>query len=75
MNYDRFSDLITKVWFYLLIAVGIVVSISVSLILFVALLVIVLITVPYLWYLRWKTEKSLEDRDLRRKIRKQLKDL
>ncbi len=53
-------NLITRIWITLLIGVVLVFSIFISFFLFLAVLFVAIITIPYIWYLQWKTKKELE---------------
>ncbi len=61
-------NLITKIWITLLIGVLLVFSIFISFFLFLAVLFVALITLPYIWYIQWKTKKELEKMDVEYEI-------
>ncbi|WP_456392580.1 hypothetical protein [Persephonella sp.] len=75
MNYDRSVSVFSKIWFYLVLAVVLLVSVFVSVFIFFAVLVVIALTVPYVLYLQWKARKAVEDIDIKTKVRKQLKEL
>ncbi len=58
----------TKIWVFIVLGIALVVSIFISFFLFIAILLIALITVPYLWYIQWKTKKELEKMDVEYKV-------
>ncbi|WP_457638794.1 hypothetical protein [Persephonella sp.] len=64
------GNFITKIWFYTLIAVLLISALFFSVFVFFVALVLILITVPYIFYIRWKAKKELEQFDVRDKLRK-----
>jgi uncharacterized membrane protein len=65
---ERKMNLITKIWITLLIGILLVFSIFISFFLFLAVLFVALITLPYIWYIQWKTKKELEKMDIEYEI-------
>ena len=68
-------NILTKVWFYLVVGLVLFASIFISAFLFLLVLVIVLITIPYALYLNWKAKKEFEKIYNSEKLKEDLKKL
>jgi Flp pilus assembly protein TadB len=51
---------LTKIWLFLLVAAVLAISLLFSVFLFAAVLVIAVITIPYVYYVKWKAKKEVE---------------
>jgi len=54
------NNIITKIWIFLLVSIIIALGIFVSVFFLIAVIFILMITVPYVYYLRWKAKKEFE---------------
>ncbi len=54
------NNLITKIWILLLVSIIVALGIFVSVFFLIAVIFILMITVPYIYYLRWKAKKEFE---------------
>ncbi len=53
-------SILTKIWIFLFVAAVLAISLVFSVFLFAAVLVIAAITIPYVYYLKWKAKKEMK---------------
>ncbi|SNZ02400.1 hypothetical protein SAMN06265182_0111 [Persephonella hydrogeniphila] len=66
---------LTKIWFYFVLATVLIISFFISMFVFLAVLLIISITIPFALYLNWKAKKELEKMYYRDRIKEDLKKL
>ncbi len=54
------NNFITKLWIFLLVSIVVALGIFVSVFFLIAVLFILMITIPYVYYLKWKAKKEFE---------------
>jgi len=68
-------NLVTRIWFYFVLGIVLVVSFFVSFFIFIAVLLVIAVTIPFVIYLNYRAKKELEKATYPEKIRKDLRDL
>jgi len=52
-------SIITRIWLFLILAAVLALSLVFSVFLFAAILIISVITIPYFYYIKWKSKKEM----------------
>ncbi|HIE60100.1 MAG TPA: hypothetical protein EYH43_06495 [Persephonella sp.] len=55
---------ITKLWLFLLLIAILAIALSISIIVLIWVGVVLLFTIPYVFYLKWKAKKQLEENSI-----------